>query len=126
MPSQGIRLNSHRPPVDKVEAISSYPKPDTVSDLRRFIAMLYYYRRCIPHAAEMQAPLCAYLKDAKKKDNRRISWTLMTKECFQARRDSIEAAARTVSLSPTAQLSLTTDASDIAIGAALEQRVDGI
>ena len=119
-----VNRSGYRPPVDKMEAISTYPKPDTISDLRRYIGMLNYYRCCIPHAAEMQAPLCTFLKDAKKKDKRKIPWTPLTEECFQACRDSIVAAARTAFLSPTAQLSLTTDASDVALGAALEQKVD--
>ena len=37
---------------DKVQCITEYPKPKTINDLRRFLGMLNYYRRCIPNLAK--------------------------------------------------------------------------
>lgn len=52
----------------KVQAILDYEKPNTITDLRRFVCMLNFYRRFIPNAAHYQAPLNEYMKGAKKKD----------------------------------------------------------
>ena len=46
-----------RPPAAKVEAIRTYPKPATCSQLLSFLGMLNYYRRFIPKAASMLKPL---------------------------------------------------------------------
>ncbi|GFU40357.1 retrovirus-related Pol polyprotein from transposon 297 [Trichonephila clavipes] len=56
-----------KPLPDKVEAITNFPKPDTISQLRRFLAMLNFYRRFLLHAAEAQAPLNKLLTNCKKK-----------------------------------------------------------
>ncbi|GFX29192.1 retrovirus-related Pol polyprotein from transposon 297 [Trichonephila clavipes] len=47
-----ITAEGVKPLPDKVEAITNFPKPDTISQLRRFLAMLNFYRRFLPHAAE--------------------------------------------------------------------------
>ena len=64
----GYTINhfGYEPPADRVQAIASYPKPETISDLRRFLGVINYYRRSIQQAAKLQAPLSAFLKDAKK------------------------------------------------------------
>ncbi|KFD59504.1 hypothetical protein M514_08725, partial [Trichuris suis] len=51
-----------RPLPAKVEAISSFPRPQTVRQLRRFIGMSSYYRRFIQNYAGMARPLHLLLK----------------------------------------------------------------
>lgn len=114
------------PPAHKVDAITSFPKPKTIADLRRFLGMLNFYRRCIPRAAFIQAPLNEFLKGVTKRSKAEIHWNPAADEAFQACKDSMAAAVRPAFLSHVAQLSLTTDASNTAIGAALEQLEDGV
>ncbi|XP_032687537.1 uncharacterized protein LOC116851826 [Odontomachus brunneus] len=64
-----------KPPQDKVRAIEQFPKPETVTELHRFLGMTNYYRRILPNAAKRQALLTAFLKDARKKNKRKILWT---------------------------------------------------
>ncbi|GFV45753.1 hypothetical protein TNCV_2409361 [Trichonephila clavipes] len=40
-----ITVEGVKPLPDKVEAIANFPKPDTISQLRRFLAVLNFYRR---------------------------------------------------------------------------------
>ncbi|GBP35402.1 hypothetical protein EVAR_94852_1 [Eumeta japonica] len=47
----------------KVESIKNFPIPKTVKELRRFLGMINFYRRFIPDAARIQAPLNALLTD---------------------------------------------------------------
>lgn len=112
------------PPQKKVQAIVDFAKPKTISDLRRFVGMLNYYRCCIPHAAETQAPLCALFKDSKKKDKRPVPWTAETLKAFEDCKNSIVTAAKATFLNPDAPLALTCDASNISLGASLEQFED--
>lgn len=50
--SKGIR-----PLEQKVQAIRDFPKPKTITELRRFLGMMNFYRRFVPSAAMLQAPL---------------------------------------------------------------------
>ncbi|GFW06383.1 retrovirus-related Pol polyprotein from transposon 297 [Trichonephila clavipes] len=52
-----ITAEGVRPLPDQVEATANFPKQDTISQLRRFLAMLNFYRHFLPHADEAQAPL---------------------------------------------------------------------
>lgn len=121
-----INENGFTPPADRVDAIVSYTKPETVADLRRFLAIMNYYRPCIPHAAKIQCPLNEFLRNAKKNDKTKIPWTPAAEAAFEECKQSAATAARTAFLSPTAPLALSTDASDFAIGACLEQLEKGV
>lgn len=46
-----------RPLPTRVRAIEEYEEPKTARDLRRYLGMVNFYRRFVPGAAEMQAPL---------------------------------------------------------------------
>lgn len=71
LPFLGCLISKHgiTPSVEKVEALSKYPKPVTVRTLRRFLAMINFYRRFIPHAAIQQVTLYDLIKGRKKNDS---------------------------------------------------------
>lgn len=119
-----FNAEGYKPPQHKIDAIVSYPKPETINDMRRFLGMLNYYRRCLPKAAEHQAPLNEYIKESRKNDKRKIQWTPEAEKAFEDCKHSLATVSITHYLSPTAPLVLSTDASDVAIGAVLEQLTD--
>ncbi|GFY00617.1 transposon Tf2-6 polyprotein [Trichonephila clavipes] len=57
-----------KPLEDRVEAIFKFPKPTTITQLRRFLGMLNYYRRFIRQAAHILAPLVKFLKGIRNKN----------------------------------------------------------
>lgn len=63
----GIKPLEHR-----IRAILDYPKPKDISELRRFLGTLNFYRSSIPRAAETQTPLHTLTAGAKKRDRRSI------------------------------------------------------
>lgn len=63
------------PPAERVEALRSYPLPTTVKDLRRFLGMINFYRRFLPKAAELQAPLHEALAGPTMKGSTPFPWT---------------------------------------------------
>ncbi|CAG4959956.1 unnamed protein product [Parnassius apollo] len=52
-----ISAQGTRPMETKVAAIKDFPLPKTARELRRFLGMLNYHRRCLKDAASTQAPL---------------------------------------------------------------------
>lgn len=110
-----------RPLEDKVSAIREFPLPSTVQHLRRFLNMLNYYKRFINNASQLQAPLLELIKGNKKNDKTPIEATQTMREAFDACKQSLVQATLLAHPRPEAQLVLMVDASDIAIGAALQQ-----
>ena len=111
-----------KPTAEKTEAISNFPRPKNVTELRRFLGMLNFYRGTIKHAAHVQEPLLKFLAGAKKKDLRPIEWDPVTIAAFEQCRKSILDATELAFPSEHAEIRLVTDASDAAMGAALEQK----
>lgn len=70
-----INKNDFQPTRERVQAISAFKKPHTINDIRRLLGLVKIYRRNIPHAAQIQQPLNAYLHDTRKNDTREIVWT---------------------------------------------------
>lgn len=119
MSSKGIK-----PTQERIQAIVSYPKPQTVQELRRFLGMINFYRNCLPHQAEHQHELNRYLHNSKKNDKTQIQWSQVAEEAFEKCRQSILEATTLTHRIPNAPLYLFTDASKTSIGAVLQQKVD--
>lgn len=112
-------------PLDtKVRAIQDFPVPTNVRQLRAFLGMLNFYRRFLPRAALIQAPLHALLTGATK-GSQQIQLTGEALSAFQACKESLANAALLAHPECTAKLAVVTDASDTGIGAALQQYKDG-
>lgn len=117
-----VDRNGVRPIGDRVKIINEYKPPVTVNDLRRFLGMLNFYRRFIPDAAQSQSLLADFLIGSKKKnDKSTIKWTKDSLKAFELCKAQLCSAAVLAFPSSDAKLSLTVDASDVAIGAALHQ-----
>lgn len=116
-----ISVRGSKPLPDKVSAIINFPRPKNVQDLRRFLGMLNFYRRFIPNAADHQTPLHGFLTNSKKNDKSPISWTPDTITAYDLCKQDLANAAQLTHPSSRAPISLTTDASDHAIGAVVEQ-----
>ncbi|XP_059224057.1 uncharacterized protein LOC131997313 [Stomoxys calcitrans] len=115
-----------KPLTEKVDVIKSFPLPKTIKELRRFLAMLNFYRKFLPHGAQLQSVLNDLLKgQTKKNDTREIDWSDELKQAFIKCRESLSNASFLTHPIPNASLVLKVDASTHAIGAVLEQYVDG-
>ncbi|GFX34249.1 hypothetical protein TNCV_3225991 [Trichonephila clavipes] len=88
---------------DRVDCILNFPQPTTLTQLRRFLGLFNFYRRFVPKAAHLLAPLNKFLEGIKNFKSLKTDATLL--------RHPI----------PGAKLSLWTDASDKAVGGFLMQ-----
>ena len=106
----------------KVRAISSFPAPTTVTSLEKFVGMVNFYHIFVPKAAEVMKPL--YKALSTKPRPKELDWTSELDHAFQKAKRLLADATLLNHPVPGARTILTTDASDIAIGAVLEQQVE--
>lgn len=110
-----------KPLDDRVKVISDLKRPETIHQMRKFLGMMNFYRNCIPAAASMQAPLNKCLIGARKNDKRKINYTEELTTAFEQCKQAIKDACTLAHPNANAQTVMMTDASDTAIGAALQQ-----
>lgn len=120
-----ISQEGTRPMDEKVQAITTFPAPKTVGGLRRFLGMLNFYRRFIPHAADNQSPLNSMLAGPKIRSTTSLSWTPEQLEAFENCKSNLAHATLLAHPAVDAPLALVTDASSTALGAVLQQLVKG-
>lgn len=100
-----------------------YKRPTTVKELRRLIGLIGWYRRFIPKAAEILAPLSDLIKgDSKTK----IEWTNEAEMAFTQVKEALTAAPILSSPDYSLPYKIYTDASLLAGAAVLTQEQNGI
>ena len=109
---------------EKVKAIQQLPEPTTIKELRQALGLINYQRKFIPNAAGILASLTAYLK-GNVTNAIKIALDYEAKQAFIDIKQTLANIAGLAHSSDNAVLSLRTDASHVAIGAILEQKVDG-
>ena len=109
---------------EKVSAIANFPLPNTLGNVRRFLGLINFYHRFIKNCAEILQPLNQLMKGYKKSlRNKVVDWSQNT-AAEKAFNTAKEILAQTTALHyPTrnGQISIHTDASDIAVGAVLQE-----
>lgn len=111
--SQGIQPNQ-----DKVTAIINFPKPTTVKQLKRYLGMLNFYRKFLPHAAATQASLNI---PGQLRGNCLIKWSSEMEKAFMQTKEDLKKAALLCHPKPNSQIVIHSDASDHAIGGSVNQ-----
>lgn len=119
----GYNISAHgtKPLSVRIEAVKSFPAPKNVKELRRFLGMINFYRRFLPNAAKLQAPLHSLLNGSVK-GNHPVDLQGETLAAFEACKSSLAEAALLAHPDCDAQLALVTDASDTAMGAVIQQK----
>ena len=119
----GHHIDRHgiSPLPDKVKAINDFPQPQTQRQLRRFIGLVNFYHRFLPHCAELMQPLHSLLKGK----SQSLTWTDAATASFRATKDALAKASLLTYPTPNAPTCLMTDASDTAVGAVLQQNIEG-
>lgn len=109
-----------RPAATKVKDITTFPRPDEMDKLSTFLGMVNYYHRFVPHAADLLAPLHDAVNNAATK-KATIQWTDELLKTYESAKQALANAALLVHPDPRARTAIKVDASDKAMGAALEQ-----
>lgn len=111
-----------KPQVNKVEAIQSWPRPNSKKQVRAFLGIAGYYRRFIPHFASQAVPLTNLTKG---KESVMVKWSPEAEAAFQSLKTAL--CSQPVLYSPdfSKDFVVQTDASDVGLGAVLSQVWNG-
>ena len=108
-------------------------KPEKQRALRRYLGMVNYYHRFIPHCAAKLTPLNNLLTSANEghtrlspKSNFDLKWNKNAESAFSESKQILAKATLLVHPDSTAQLNITCDASDVAVGGVLQQFLNGM
>ncbi len=107
-----------QPLPERVKAVAEFPQPQTKTQLQEFLGLINFYHRFIPRCAQTLVPLYSMLSSKDKL----LTWNDEARRSFQAAKTMLAHATLLEYPQPDAEVSITTDASDAAIGAVLEQR----
>ena len=119
-----ISSNGSVPLPAKVEAIAQFPRPVNARKLHEFVGMVNFYHRFLRNAATTMRPLYQSLS-GKPAPSQPVNWTDEMVASFEASKAALANATMLVHPRLDAPLSLVTDASDVGLGAVLQQHVAG-
>jgi hypothetical protein len=105
-----------KPNPDKIAAIIKYPIPKTSKQIKQFLGLLGYYRKFIPDFARITKPLTSCLKKGRK-----IILNAEYIHCFEKCKTLLTNDPILQYPDFSKEFLVTTDASDVAIGAILSQ-----
>ena len=113
------------PAPGKLAAVQHWQVPTTVTALRAFLGLCNYYAGYVRMFADLAAPLMEKLKLTKELtkagSKHRVEWTVEEVQAFEKLKQALVADLQLYHVEPSKPFALKTDASDYAIGAALEQ-----
>jgi len=117
----GYKISSlgSQPLPERVTNLQACPPPKTVCQLRRFLGMLNFYRRFLPHAATIQTTLHDALSCPKVKGSHPVTWEDALVAAFNVCKARLSQVALLVHPHPTAPLAFVTDASTNAMCAVI-------
>jgi hypothetical protein len=116
-----VGLNKVEPRRQTVQALLDFERPCDRKQLRSYLGLAGYYRKFIPHFADITTCLTNLLRAGVK-----FEWTADTEKAFFDLKSRL--ASRPILRPPnfTLPFSLAVDASNVAIGSNLFQVIDGI
>ena len=119
----GHNVNRHgiTPLPQKVQTVRDFPLPQSQRQLCRFIGLVNFYHRFLPHCANLMQPLHSLLKGKSVS----LTWTDEATASFNATKEALANASLLAYPTPDAPICLMTDASDTAVGAVLQQYTRG-
>ena len=107
---------------DRVRVIQEFPVPNSLKKLREFLGIVNFYHRFLPRCANILRPLNDLLK-AHHKD---FTWSTAAATAFEKAKDLLAKATLLNHPTPDAPTCVMTDASNVAVGAVLQQLTDGL
>jgi len=103
-----------------VKAVQNFPTPQSMKDVRSFLGLAYFYRRLVPHFADIAKALTQLTKD------RIWDWNQECQESFDKLKSKLSNTPLLAFPDFKAPFILTTDASTVGLGAVLSQVQEGI
>ena len=105
---------------EKVQAVKSWPSPNSVTEVRSFLGFCSYYRKFVKGFADIASPLHKITEKGRK-----FEWTDECQDAFESLKDILTSTPILAYPDESSSFILDTDASEIGIGAVLSQIQDG-
>lgn len=118
-----VSASGSAPMPSRVQVVKEFPQPKTVKALQEFLGMVNFYHRFIPNIASTLCPLYQALKTSKPRHA--LNWSHEMDQSFIAGKQALAHATMLVHPRTDCPMALTCDASDVAVGAVLEQCTQG-
>jgi len=115
-----ISANGIQPLPDKLQAITDWPRPHCVRDVRAFYGLASYYRHYVKGFATIAEPLTRLTRK-----NANFHWSEEAEKAFNKLKEALMQASTLAFPLPGLPVYLDTDASDVAVGCTIGQMVDG-
>ncbi|UYV62285.1 K02A2.6-like, partial [Cordylochernes scorpioides] len=115
-----IDQNGIKPMWDNVAALRNLKRPHNIKAVRSLLGTVNYYRRFIPNAGEVLAPLSNLLRKG-----HRFAWGVIEQSAFETVKGILTSEPLLIHPTIGVPFILNTDASGIAVGACLQQEVKG-
>ncbi|UYV72451.1 hypothetical protein LAZ67_9003197 [Cordylochernes scorpioides] len=112
-----VDQNGIRPDEEKIKAITEFPAPNNLQQVRSFLGLSSYYRRFIRNYADIARPLNALLSKGTK-----FEWNTAQEEAFRKLKIALTSKPALGHFDDDASTELHTDASGYGIGAVLAQK----
>jgi len=114
----GYVISTDRIAVDdrKIKSIKEWKTPTNTTEIRSFLGLASYYRKFVPNFSAVAAPLTNLLHK-----EQTYKWTDDTQQAFEWLKERLMTTPVLILPNPEKHFTLTTDASDYAIGAVLSQ-----
>ena len=101
---------------EKTRAVKEFPIPTKLKELQAFLGLAGYYRRLIPEYSKIAKPLSSITSSKVE-----FTWTAEQQNAFDTLKEALTTAPLLIYPDFTKEFVVTTDASDVAIGAILSQ-----
>ena len=112
------------PLASNVSEIMDYQQPSTTHALRRFLGLVNFYHRFVPHCADILVPLHSLLASHPLKPKPApLTWNGSALKAFRDIKTALSNATLLNHPAPSAELCLMTDASQTGIGGVLQQNI---
>ena len=115
-----------QPVEGKVTVIRQFPQPTTGRKLRQFLGLINFYHRFIPDCAKILQPLNVLLAVPSKGEDKHLIWMEQALSAFYLVREALAKATLLFHPQPDAPTCLITDASDVTVGAVLQQLIGAV
>lgn len=106
---------------DKIAPVVNFPRPSSLKGVQKFLGLLGYYSRFIPNFADLAAPL-----NELRRQEVPFMWGLAQEKAFCMLKKKLSSPPVLHLPDFSKRFVVQADASSIAIGAVLSQRVDGL
>ena len=111
-----ISENGLSPDPKKLEAIEHFPRPNDLTELRRFLGMASYYRRFVAGFTEIVAPLNKLTQK-----NVEFNWNEYFERAFKELKEQLMSSPVLAFPDSNREFIIYTDASNVGVGAVLAQ-----